>query len=134
MARVDLTATRLTPDSTGVGVAEAAIAINAGLGHRVLVNAKAETVAIRITNTHASPHPVTVVGGLKVGNGREVYGAAGPSGSNPTDPDFVTAAIAASTGVMWLSPAVGRFFRPDGSYWLNFEAAHTGTISAVEIS
>jgi len=134
MTRVDLTATRLTSDGSAAAVAEAAIAINAGSGHRILVNAKAKLVAIRITNTHASTHAVTVKGGLQVGNSKAVYGAAGPGGSNVADPDFVTAAIAATTGVIYLVPSPGRFFRPDGSYWLDFEAAHTGTIAAIEIS
>ncbi len=133
MARVDITATRLTPDSSAADVAESAVAINAALGHRILINVKAKAVAIRITNTHTSTHAVTVQGGAPVGNSRGSY----TIGSGPVaaaDPDFVTAVIPATTGVRWLAPSAGRFFRGDGSYWLNFEAGHTGTISAIEIS
>jgi hypothetical protein len=124
---------RLVPGDVTTDVAESAVAIDAANGMRVVVTAKAKHVGIRVTNTHASPHQVTCPAVQGAGNTRAVYGAAGPGGSNPTDPDYVSTAIPATTGVRWLSIAP-RFFRSDGSYWLNFEAAHVGQILAVEFS
>ncbi len=134
MARAIVNTIRLTPGDVMTDLAESAVAIDAANGMRVVVAARAEHVAIRISNTHASPHQVTSPGIAGTGNSRGQYGAAGPGGSNPVEPDFVSTAIAASTGVRWLSlPA--RFFRSaDNSYWLNFEALHAGSIVALEFS
>ena len=132
MARTDVPTIRLSPGDVTSAIAETAIAINPA-GMRVVVGIRPDHVALRITNTHTSPHAVTIVGVPGAGNPRGQYGAAGPGGSFPAEPDYAPAAIPANTGVIWLAPP-SRYFRPDGCFWLNFEAGHTGTVSAIEWS
>jgi hypothetical protein len=126
-----VTPIRLGPGDLVGDVAESAVVVDAANGMRVLAIGKPKYVAVRITNTHASPHSVTIPAVQLAGNARAVYGAPGPA--VPTEPDFVSVAIPATTGVRWLR-IPSRYFRSDGSFWLNFEAAHTGTASAVELS
>jgi hypothetical protein len=130
-ARTNVTTSRVAAGDFTTDMTEAAVAIDAANGMRVVIGTIPQHVAIRITNTHASPHPVTVPAVQGAGNGKGQHGAAGPSGSYPSEPDFVSVAIPATTGVRWLALPM-RYFRSDGSFWLNFEAAHTGFVSAVE--
>jgi len=76
---------------------------------------------------------VTLVAAPGIGNPRGVYGAAGPAGSNPTEPDSTTATIAATTGVRYI--AVGlHHIRGDGTVWVNFEATYVGALCAIEFA
>ena len=131
MARTAVTVSRLPLGDQVDDMAENSVAIDQPNGMRVIVVGKVNRVAIRITNTSASPRQVTVKAAPNAGNPRGVYGAAGPGGSNPGEPDYVSTAIPATTGVRWLAPPA-RYLQSDGAIWLDFAAGHTGAVSAVE--
>jgi len=131
-ARTTVTASRFPLGDVMGDMSENAVAIDQPNGMRVVVNSKVDRVAIRITNTSASTRVVTVKAAPGAGNPRGVYGAAGPGGSFPTEPDYTSVAIPATTGVRWLAPPNRYFQGSDGSIWLDFVAGHTGTVSAVE--
>lgn len=118
MARVLVNTVRIIPGLIPIDAAEVATAIDAAQGMRVL--------------PHASAHAVTAKAPQNSGNPRGAYGAAGPAGSKPSEPDYVSAQVPATTGVRYLV-VPSSFVQSDGSIWLDFEAAHTGTIAAIEI-
>jgi hypothetical protein len=132
MARTAVNTVRMIPALTPVDAAEVAVAIDTANGMRVVPAVKTRGIVIRVTNTHASPHQVTVRAVPGAGNPRGAFGGPGPSGSSPTEPNFVSTAIPATTGVRFIVvPA--HFVQTDGSIYLDFEAAHTGTVSAAEV-
>ncbi len=122
MARDDVTTTKLT---AGLEVVEpAGVAINTTNGSRVLfgvvsgsaAGGKSRRVVLRITNTAASTKVVTI--------------PKGPAAQDAAD--IVTAAIAATTGVVYV--AVGtKYVQADGGIYVNFVAGHTGVVQAFEM-
>lgn len=122
MARDDVTTTKL---ATGLEVVEpAGVAITAANGSRVLfgvvagsaAGGKSRRVLLRITNTSASPRVVTI-----------------PKGTQAQDAaDIVTAAIAATTGVVYVVVAT-KHVQADGGIYVNFVAGHTGVVQAFEM-
>lgn len=130
-ARTTITAISLAPGQTLSDVAESTTTIDAVNGMKILTSSPIRHVLLRVTNTHASPHAVTIVAAPGVGNPRAQHGAAGPTGSYPVEADGVSTAIPATTGVRYVG-ASGRYFQTDGSVLLNFESTHVGVITAVE--
>jgi hypothetical protein len=130
-ARTNVTAIALAPGQSVADLAETTTTIDAANGMKVLTSSPVRHVLLRITNTHGSPHAVTIVAAPGAGNSRAQHGAAGPAGSYPVEADGVSSAIPATTGVRYVG-ASGRYFQTDGSVLLNFEPAHTGVITAVE--
>ena len=131
MARTLVTPMRLAIGDSVTDLAETSVAIDQPNGMRVTVISKIGRLGIRITNTSASTRVVTVRAAQGSGNPHGVYGAPGPGGSNPTEPDLLLTAIPATTGVRWFS-IPSRYVQSDGSLWLDFAAGHTGVVSAVE--
>jgi hypothetical protein len=123
--RTDITTTKLTlGGATGTianDIAEiAGTTIDAGLvtaGVRILFN-KVRKVVVRITNTQAATHVVTVVRG----NAQD----------NPAA-DYASTAIPATTGVR-IFTFQQKSMSPDGQgIFINLDTGHTGVIQAYEL-
>jgi hypothetical protein len=87
----------------------------------VIANAVPELTVLRVSNTDGSAHTLTIKAGE--------YPPAMAAGQGD-----LTVSIAATTGVQLIGPfESGRFIRRDGSMYIDVEASHAGTITALRI-
>lgn len=123
MPRTDITTTKLAHGAPTIAADIAEIAgttIDASLvsnGVR-LVCSKVRKTAVRITNTHASTHVVTIVRGA--------------AQDNPAA-DYASTAIPATTGVR-IFTFEPKCLQADGTIYINLDTGHTGVIQAYEVT
>lgn len=120
MPRTAVPVTALVPNAgvaTGVGTD-----VDPANDHVVTPPAKFERVFLRVTNTHAAPHDVTVVAGanppaLSAGQGN------------------VAVTVPATSGDMLIGPLESaRFMQADGTLHVDIEADHAGKIWAIGVT
>lgn len=118
MARTAVPYTNLVPN--GALAQPAGTTLDPTNDH-IISGADPEFTLLRVTNTDSAAHNITIKAGT--------YPPAWAAGRGD-----LTVSIAATTGVQWIGPfESGRFLRSDGSMWIDVEAAHAGTITALRI-
>jgi hypothetical protein len=101
----------------------AGTALDATNDHQIDVSVThPEEILIRVTNSAASSHTVTVKAG----------------GANPPawrgGQGDVTATVSANTGVTWIGPlSSSRFLQAGNVLYVDIESGHTGTITAFKV-
>lgn len=119
MPRTTVTPTALT---TNAATAPASTTIDATLvtnGVAIANGDQADRFVLRVTNTHGSPHDVTVA----AGDSPPAW-AAGQGD--------VAFTVAATSGVQWFGPIeTGRFLQSDGTIHLDLDTAHAGALDVL---
>lgn len=118
MARDAVSITTLTLNA---GTDEpAGTAITPANGASIPAGGDTRKLLIRVTNTHTSPHTVTIRAGVNPPAFRKGLGDA-------------SVTLAATTGVAYLTVESARFVQADGSIWLDFDSGMTGKVMAFRL-